>query len=429
MTNQQDSAPITPTPKTAELRERVRSLRIPDEVPRRRSGAAKWWSLLVLLLLGTNLATLWWTSANKGVAVDGAALGQTTGASPTPAPTNATALAGADKSAAAPTGEADRAKSGDIVLEAKGYIVAAHQILVTPRVNGLVTKLNVVEGARVQKGDILALVEDTEYRADRDRAGGLLHAAEAVLEELENGARPQELEQARAELAEIREQLAEANRTLTRETQLVAKQAGTEQALTQARAQVAQLRQRESRLAASVNLLEEGPRKERIDAQRAQVEQARAEFVRAQWRFDNCTIRAPISGTILKKNAEENNLVNSMAFNGNFSLCDMADLSDLEVDLTILERDISRVFAGQKCEVRAEAFSDRRYEGYVDRLLPIADRAKGAVPVRVKVRVPAEEEGVYLKPEMGAIVTFYDAIDEASGRAAPRASDDAQASL
>ena len=38
--------------------------------------------------------------------------------------------------------------------------------------------------------------------------------------------------------------------------------------------------------------------------------------------------------------------------------------------------------------------------------MPIADRAKGAVPVRVKVRVPADEEGVYLKPEMGAIVTF-----------------------
>jgi hypothetical protein len=46
------------------------------------------------------------------------------------------------------------------------------------------------------------------------------------------------------------------------------------------------------------------------------------------------------------------------------------------------------------------------YEGYVDRLMPIADRAKGALPVRVKISVPPEEEGVYLRPEMGAIVTF-----------------------
>ena len=38
--------------------------------------------------------------------------------------------------------------------------------------------------------------------------------------------------------------------------------------------------------------------------------------------------------------------------------------------------------------------------------MPTADRAKGAIPVRVKVTVPADEEGVYLKPEMGAIVSF-----------------------
>jgi len=153
--------------------------------------------------------------------------------------------------------------------------------------------------------------------------------------------------------------------------------------------------------------MKDGPRIERIDIARAEVQQAEAELAKARWRLDNCTIRAPISGTILKKNAEEGNVVNPIAFNGSFSLCEMADLADLEVDLTIQERDISRIFKGQKCKVRAEAFPERVYDGWVSRLMPIADRAKGAVPVRVKVAVPAEEEGVYLKPEMGAVVVFY----------------------
>jgi HlyD family secretion protein len=87
----------------------------------------------------------------------------------------------------------------------------------------------------------------------------------------------------------------------------------------------------------------------------------------------------------------------------------MADLSKLEVDLSIAEREISKVFKGQKCRVRAEAYRDRVYDGYVSRLMPIADRAKGAVSVRVKLTVPAEEEGVYLKPEMSAEVTFLKA--------------------
>jgi HlyD family secretion protein len=85
----------------------------------------------------------------------------------------------------------------------------------------------------------------------------------------------------------------------------------------------------------------------------------------------------------------------------------LADLSDLEVDLTVQERDVSNVFKDQRCLVRSEAYPDRVYTGVVSRLMPIADRAKGAVPIRVKLTVPREEEGVYLKPEMGAVVTFY----------------------
>ncbi len=108
----------------------------------------------------------------------------------------------------------------------------------------------------------------------------------------------------------------------------------------------------------------------------------------------------------MKKNAEEGNLVNPIAMNGSFSLCDLADLSDLEVELTIEERDISKVAAGQKCKVRTEAYPERIYEGVVSRLMPIADRNKAAIPVRVKVTVPREEEGIYLKPDMTAMVSF-----------------------
>ena len=39
--------------------------------------------------------------------------------------------------------------------------------------------------------------------------------------------------------------------------------------------------------------------------------------------------------------------------------------------------------------------------------MPTADRSKGAVPVRVKIEIPRAEEGQYLRPEMGAVVTFY----------------------
>ena len=164
--------------------------------------------------------------------------------------------------------------------------------------------------------------------------------------------------------------------------------------------------QRVRRLTLAVALMEKGPRDERKRAAEAEVREAEADLAKAKWKLDNCTIRAPISGTILRKNAEEGNIVNTIAFNGSYSLCEMADLSDLEVELFIQERDVSKVRPGQKCKIRAEAFPDRVYDGVVARLMPIADRAKGAVPVRVKIDIPREEEGVYLKPEMGAVVAF-----------------------
>ena len=99
----------------------------------------------------------------------------------------------------------------------------------------------------------------------------------------------------------------------------------------------------------------------------------------------------------------------------------MADLSDLEIDLSIQERDVARVFKDQKCKVRAEAYPERMYEGHVSRLMPIADRAKGAVPVRVKVVIPAAEEGVYLKPEMGVNVSFLVAAGAKPGVASAAA--------
>ena len=56
--------------------------------------------------------------------------------------------------------------------------------------------------------------------------------------------------------------------------------------------------------------------------------------------------------------------------------------------------------------VRVVAYPQRTYEGYVDRVSPLDNRAKGAVPVRVQIRIPAVEEGLLLQLEMRAVVTF-----------------------
>jgi multidrug resistance efflux pump len=369
-----------------DLSDRVRSLRLPDaNQTAPRTSRLPWF--LTLVLAGV-IAWLVYRDQNRVAS----------------APVEIARPSAESNAALTPTGET--AGETGVALESKGYIIPAHQILVTPQVNGRILKLNIEEGRRVKQGEVLAELETTDFLADVARAEALLAAARQKLLELERGTRPEEIEQVKAELAETITNRDQLEADWRRNEKLRATQAITDREYEQSESQFRAMEHRAARLRQLLKLMVDGPRVERIDLAKAEVKQAEADVTKARWRLDNCTIRAPVSGTILKKNAEEGNIVNPIAFNGSFSLCEMADLSDLEVDLAIQERDVARVFPGQRCKVRAEAFPDRAYDGVVSRLMPIADRAKGAIPVRVKLSIPAEEEGVYLKPEMGAVVSF-----------------------
>lgn len=299
--------------------------------------------------------------------------------------------------------------SNPIALESRGYVIAKHQVLVSPQVSGRIISLNIEEGRRVTKGEILAEVERTEYQADVEQMRGVLRRNKAELSELEAGARPQEIAGATADLQEQEEILSQLESQFKRTKEILKTNSVSITEFEQTQSSYLSTRKRIEKLRQALDMMKEGPRKERIEMARAAVVQAEANLAKSLWRLENCTLRAPISGTILKKNAEEGNLVNPVAFSGSTSVCDIADLSDLEIDLNIQERDVSRVFVDQECEIRSEAFPKRVYKGKVSRLMPIADRAKGAVPVRVAVRVPEDEQGIYLKPEMSAIVVFFSA--------------------
>ncbi|MEX2185657.1 MAG: efflux RND transporter periplasmic adaptor subunit [Pirellulales bacterium] len=372
------------------LGQRVQSLRLPESAAG-RSGSAKLAWFLCFVLAGTSG---WLAYQLYGKPSDRADAQQAGAANDNPTV------------AAADVQQQRAAADSEIAHESKGYIIPTHQILVSPKVSGVVVELNIEEGQRVAEGDVLARIEDTDYKSDNDRANATLRLAQERLAELETGTRPDEISQARAELAEATVQFEKFAADLQRATDLYRRRVVSEAEFQDFQSKHDAQQRRVEKLNFALKLLDEGPRLERIRAARAEVSQAQADVAKAKWRLDNCTIRAPISGTILSKDAEEGNLVNPIAFSGSRSLCEMADLASLEVDLSIVERDISKVFKGQNCLIKAEAYPEREYHGVVSRLMPIADRAKGSVSVRVRLSVPADEEGVYLKPEMSARVTF-----------------------
>src|SRR5205823_3587873 len=132
----------------------------------------------------------------------------------------------------------------------------------------------------------------------------------------------------------------------------------------------------------------------------ARAEVAQAQVALAQYRLQCTVVRAPANGTVLAKRADVGTLINPSAFQVPASLCDLADLRTMDVELWVQEKDLTRVALGQQCRIRLVAFPNAACRGRVARLLPIADRARGAVGIRVRVESPEKEES--LRPEMSA---------------------------
>jgi HlyD family secretion protein len=363
-----------------QLADRVRSLKLPPTVTAQKPswrGALPWLLCLVLaavcVYLGAQLRTTGPEAGNADM------------------PTR-------------PAGSQQPTAPGGVVLEAGGYIIPVSQVTVSPEVGGKVVELLFKEGDRVKKGQVLARLKREEYEFAYRRAQALADQMKARYDEMVAGAREEEKKQAEAAWKEAQALLQQAQDEFNRLRQ--AGRATTPDELVKAESRLIQARYKVAQLEQAHLLMQKKYRDEQIAAAKAELEQAEAQRDRAKYDLDNTEVRAPIAGVILvkPKGVEVGGTIQPQAFNLSASLCEMADLTNLEVDIDISERDLKRVWQGQRCRVRTEAFPDVTYDGVVSRLMPVANRSKASVSVRVKIIVP--EDDTILRPEMRARVQF-----------------------
>lgn len=308
------------------------------------------------------------------------------------------------------------AGAGAVVLNATGYIVAAHKIQVASKVVGKVAWIGVEKGDKVRAGQVIVRLEDDEYRAQLQQARGQLAALQAKLEELERGSRPEEIEAARAQVAQAKADLDNARVQLERIRQLAAEKVMSRSALDDAQARYDAAAARVRNLEKSYELVRIGPRREAVDAMRGQVEAARGAVAFAETQLANTLIRAPVSGTILERGVEKGEFVTT-SFVGERGakgyVVTLADLNDLRVELDISQNDFAKLRPKQRGVITADAWPGVEWEGVLDEIAPEANRQKAAVQVKVKVLNPDER----LRPEMNAAVAFLS--DGPSAAAAP----------
>jgi HlyD family secretion protein len=296
----------------------------------------------------------------------------------------------------------------DVVLNATGYIVAAHKIEVAAKVVGKVAWIGVEKGDRVKEGQVLVRLEDDEYRAQLQQTRGQLENLQARLAELEHGSRPEEIATSQANLNQAKADLENARVTLERTGPLTREGVLSKQALDDAEARHRSAIARVDSLQKTYDLVKIGPRQEQIDAARGAVVQAQGAAAFAATQLSDTIIRAPVTGTILERAVERGEFVTT-SFVGERGakgyVVSLADLNDLEVELDISQNDFGKLYMKQDAILTVDAYPDKKWQGWIKEMSPEANRQKATVQVKVKVANPDQ----FLRPEMNATAAFLGA--------------------
>lgn len=242
---------------------------------------------------------------------------------------------------------------------------AGEERVIIPQLSGRLSKVLIAEGDTVRAGQLIAEIENSEYRAALAAAEAELQRREAELARLRNGARREELaaaEAARAEAGALEAQaLAERDRRdgLARDKLIAAETA--QQARAQAEAAIA----RRMRADAELALLRAGARAEDLAAAAAAVAGARAERDRASALVEKTLIYAPIDGNVLKRDLSEGETVVALS---PLPLARIGNLSKRYVRADIDELDIGRIREGQDATIVSDAFPQQQFAGKVVRV-------------------------------------------------------------
>jgi RND family efflux transporter MFP subunit len=301
--------------------------------------------------------------------------------------------------------------AGSPVLTASGYVVARRRAVVSAKIQGRLAELHVEEGARVQEGQAFARLESADFEAAVTRARAELAQADAQITaaQAQIGSVEAATTRAAADRAEAERQLRLAERLAKEEIMPIDQLEAARSRVTVLDAALGQARAEELRA--------------RADLQRAHAERARAvaDVGYNDALLQNTVIRAPFTGTVVRKMAEVGESVAPIPPGVNISTASgaivaLADLDTLEVEVDVAEANVARLQSNQPTEVVVEAFPDRRYKGVLRQVIPTADRTRATVMVKVTIL----DKDANLKPEMSAKVTFVEPVRDAVPAAAER---------
>lgn len=337
-----------------------------------------------------------------------------------------------------------------ITVAANGTIEPERSINISPKNAGVIKSLLVKEGDVVKKGQVIAYMDDSNLQGQLIQAKAGIASAEASLQKLLAGNRPQDIAQSQAQLEEaeanlkkliagnrpqdvaqaearlnkVKVTLNQAESDLKRYQELfnagaisrqnlstyqtnrdtaLAQVQEAEQALLlqetgsrsedieQARAKVKQLQQ-------SYSLMKEGARKEEIDQARAQVNSARGSLQTILSQINDTVIRAPFDGVVTKKYADPGSFVTPNNAGGSSSSSLSSSILSLaannQVVANISESNLAKISIGQILKIKTDAYPGQIFTGQVSQIAARAEVEQNVTSFEVKAAITSKNKSL-----------------------------------
>ncbi|NLX97180.1 MAG: efflux RND transporter periplasmic adaptor subunit [Rhodopirellula sp.] len=302
-------------------------------------------------------------------------------------------------------------KVGDVKAfqgrEFPGRASAKEEVDLSFRVSGPLLSLPVDVGSQVKTGDVITAMDTRDFQAALDSAEGNLSVAKANLSAMERGARPEEIEQLKAAVAEAeaaaQQALAEHERNEKLLPTRVVTQSEFDIGLARRDRTAAQVKKAKEDL----NIGMKGARPEDLEAKRAEIRALEAAVENAKNQLDYAVLKAPFNGNVAARYVE-----NFQTVQAKQPVVRLLDVSKIEVTIQVPESLIALVPQVKKAVCRFDAFPGREFEGQVTKIGSEASQTTRTYPVTVVLDQPGD---VQILPGMAAVVR---GVPEADGKVA-----------
>ena len=309
--------------------------------------------------------------------------------------------------------------------------VQAYNTTLAAKVSGYLASVPVTDNTVVHAGDVIATIDDGDYRLAVDAARGKVATQTATIARMGHQIEAQEaaVAQAKTQLASAQAGQTRAQLELERQINLVARDASSRQLLEQAQANrdqgVATVQGAQAAIesaSANVDVLK-GQQQEATST----LDELKTALAKAERDLSFTVIRAPIDGVIGNRAMQTGDFVQTGQ-----RVASLVPLDDVFINANFKETQVARLRPGQTASIAVDALPEHSIEGTIESFSPASgavfsllppDNATGnftkivqRLPVRIHVPPAVAREGL-LRPGMSVVVSVNTKADKAAADA------------